>query len=250
MTSGIPASQRVVPVCSARDRAVVELVGRFRQLTAGQLAAALFAEQTSKTPLDRTLKRLIERRYLARLTRPVGGDGGGSAQYVYQLGRAGWRLLGKPGEYWPFRAVNLHALAVADCFVALTHADRAGDCALLDFEPEPACHVTVGATQLTPDACAEVGYRDQGVKLSCWLEVDRGTEHRETIREKCVRCWRAYQQWEGEVFPSVMFVVPDEQRAAVIRQVIAGGPEDAQALFHVVTHTGLATGLRVCAGLS
>jgi hypothetical protein len=162
MASGIPASLSARPVLTARDRTVVELVGHFRQLTAGQVAAALFADQVSKTPLDRTLKRLVERRYLARLARPVGGDGGGSAQYVYQLGRAGWRLLGKPGEYWPFRAVNLHALAVADCFVALTVADRAGDCTLLAFEPEPGCHVTTGGVQLTPDARAEVGYRDQG----------------------------------------------------------------------------------------
>lgn len=250
MASGIPASQRVAPALSARDRAVVELVGRFRQLTGGQVADVLFADQASKTPLNRTLKRLVDRRYLARLTRPVGGDGGGSAQYVYQLGRAGWRLLGRSGEYWPFRAVNLHALAVADCFITFTQADREGDCVLLAFEPEPTCHVTAGGVQLTPDASVEVGYRDQGIKLSCWLEVDRGTEHRETIKEKCVRYWRAYQQWESDVFPSVLFVVPDEQRARVIRQVIAGGPDDAQALFQVSTHAGLMAGLRECAGLS
>ncbi|HEX3779025.1 MAG TPA: replication-relaxation family protein [Pseudonocardiaceae bacterium] len=216
---------------SARDRAMVELVGRFRQLTASQLGVALFAGQASKTPLDRTLKRLVERRYLARLARPVGGDGGGSAQYVYQLGRAGWRLLGTRGKYWPFRAVNLHALAVADCFTSLAAADRAGECALLRFDPEPACHVAVGAVTLTPDAYVEVGYRHRGVKLSVWLEVDRGTEHRETIKEKCVRYWRAYQQWESEVFPSVVFVVPDEQRARQIEQIIAGGPAEAQAIF-------------------
>ncbi len=67
MTGGIPVSQRVVPAPSARDRAVVELVDRFRQLTASQVAAVLFTDQVSKTPLDRTLKRLVERRYLTRL---------------------------------------------------------------------------------------------------------------------------------------------------------------------------------------
>jgi hypothetical protein len=250
MTSGIPSSGALRPPLSARDRGLVELAGRFHQLTAGQLSVLLFADHASKTPLDRCLKRLVERRYVARLTRPVGGDGGGSAQYVYQLGRAGWRLLGKPGDYWPFRAVNLHTLAVADCFVAVTQADRAGDCTLLGFEPEPGCHVTVGTALLTPDAYAEVGYRDDGVKVACWLEVDRGTEHREVIKEKCVRYWHAYQQWESDVFPSVVFVVPDEQRAAIIRQVIAGGPAEAQELFHVVTHVGLVAGLRSCAGLS
>lgn len=233
MTSGIPASAALRPTLPARDRAVVDLVGRFRQLTAGQIAAVLFADQVSKTPLDRCLKRLVERRYLVRLTRPVGGDGGGSAQYVYQLGRAGWKLLGKPGEYWVRRAVNLHTLAVADCFVALTGAERAGQCMLLAFEPEPGCHIEVGSVTLTPDAYVEVGYRERGVKLFVWLEVDRGTEHRETIKEKCVRYWRAYQQWAGEVFPTVLFVVPDEDRLRQIEQVIAGGPDEAQALFHV-----------------
>jgi hypothetical protein len=226
MTSGMLGS-----VLPPRDRAVVELVGRFRQLTAGQIGRLLFFEQASKTPLDRCLKRLVERRYLTRLARPVGGDRGGSAQYVYQLGRAGWRLLNKQGTYWAPRSVNLHALAICDCFVGLTLADRAGQCALLRFDPEPACHVVVGAVTLTPDAYVEAGYRDRGVKLSVWLEVDRGTEHRETLKEKCVRYWRAYQQWESEVFPSVVFVVPDEQRARQIEQVIAGGPAEAQAIF-------------------
>lgn len=236
MASGIPASGLLRPSPSTRERAVVELVGRFRQVTAKQIAVEMFAGHASKTPLDRTLKRLVERRYLARLARPVGGDGGGSAQYVYQLGRVGWRLLGKPGEYWPFRAANLHTLAIADCFVDLRMAEQAGQCVVLKFEPEPGSPAHI---ELTPDASVEVGYRDRGVKVSAWLEVDRGTEHGATIKEKCVRYWRAYQQWQGEVFPFVVFVVPDDQRAQQIQQVIASGPDQAQALFRVCRHSTL-----------
>jgi hypothetical protein len=47
-----------------------------------------------------------------------------------------------------------------------------------------------------------------------------------------------------------VFAVPDERRAAVIRQVVAGGPEEAHALFHVTAHGELVSGLRSCAGLS
>jgi hypothetical protein len=221
------------PRLSARDRSVVELIGRFAHLTAGQLGPLLFDGQASKTPLDRTLKRLTERRYLARLVRPVGGDGGGSAQYVYQLGRAGWRLLAKSGEYWPFRAVNLHTLAIAECFVQVSVSAQIGQCALIKFEPEPSCHVEVEGIKLTPDAAVELGYRDRGVKVTAWLEVDRGTEHREVIKEKCVRYWHAYQRWQENVFPLVIFVVPDQQRQQVIEQVIINGPKDAQPLFYV-----------------
>ncbi|MFD6072776.1 replication-relaxation family protein, partial [Amycolatopsis lurida] len=66
-----------------RDRKVVELVAKFRQMTRQQIQACLFCRNASATPLDRTLKRLVEQKHLARLARLVGGDRGGSAQYIY-----------------------------------------------------------------------------------------------------------------------------------------------------------------------
>jgi hypothetical protein len=45
-----------------RDRAVVELVAKFRQLTGGHIRDSLFADLASPTPLDRTLKRLVEQK--------------------------------------------------------------------------------------------------------------------------------------------------------------------------------------------
>lgn len=230
MASGIALVQQF----TERDRAVVELVGRFRQVSAQQIGAALFSESASKTPLDRCLKRLVARHYLARLSRPVGGDGGGSAQFVYQLGRDGWRLLDRPGQYWAPRAINWHVLAFADCYVRLLGAEQEDTLTLLSFEPEPSCHVAVGSVSLTPDAMTEIGVRALGIKFRLWLEVDRASEHRRVIQDKCVRYWRAYQAWDGEVYPFVAFVVPDERRRREIRSVIAGGPSEAQALFRVL----------------
>lgn len=225
---------------SERDRAVVELVAKFRQMTTGHIRDSLFSDLASATPLDRTLKRLVEQNYLARLRRLVGGDLGGSGQFVYQLGRAGWKLLDKPGAYWAPRAVNLHTLAVTDCYVTLKRAERDGVIEVLVFTTEPECHLTLGDVLLTPDAHIEIGHHVERVKRAYFLEVDRGTEHADKIRDKCTRYWRAFEMWQAEFFPTVLFVVPDERRVREIRNVVKGGPREAQALFKCCELPGLA----------
>ncbi len=187
------------------------------------------------TSVKRVLARLVDQHHLARIPRLVGGDGGGSAQYVYQLGRQGHRFLGRANRYTPTRAVNEHTLAIVDCRVALSAAQPTRALIVLAFETEPSCHRVVGNVLLTPDAFVEIGIGEpgQGIKLSCWLEVDRATEHNHSqIRDKCLRYWHAYQQWSDDtIFPVVLFVVPDERRKAVIDRVIGGGPEEGQRLF-------------------
>jgi hypothetical protein len=220
----------------ARDVSVVELVGSFRQLTTNQIRALAFGDLASATPADRALKRLVERKYLVRLERLLGGHLGGSAQYVYQLGREGWRLLGRHGEYWAPRAVNLHALAVADCMVSLKRAEKSGTLEVVSFKTEPDCHETVGDIRLTPDALVELKLSGSSESLISWLEVDRGTEHLDKIQEKCERYWKAFTsgQWDG-YFPYVLFVVPDERRADAIQRVFRAGPAEGRPLFSVCT---------------
>jgi hypothetical protein len=216
-----------------RDAQVLELVGRFRLLAAEQIRDVLFADQASKTPLDRSLKRLTDAGYLARLGRMVGGFGGGSGQYVYQLGRMGWRYLGKGGGYRPLRVVDLHTLTIAECFVILKRLERGGELTVISYEPDPGSRRTVGDIALTPDAFVELGEPTLRIKYSFWLEIDRDTENAETIKGKCVRYWRAFQSWDGDVFPYVVFVVPDAARGRELERVIVGGPDEARALFRV-----------------
>jgi hypothetical protein len=168
---------------SNRDQEVVQLVAKFRQMTHSQIRDSLFAGLASTTPVDRTLKRLLEQKHLSRLKRLVGGDQGGSAQYVYQLGRAGWKQLNKPGSFWMPRAINLHTLAISDYFATLKRAEHDGQLEVIQFVTEPDCHQVVGNILLTPDAYVEVGDRIEQVKRAYWLEVDRGTEHLGTIQE-------------------------------------------------------------------
>jgi hypothetical protein len=224
---------------SERDRAVVELVGKFRQLLAGQIKACLFHDVASATPLDRTLKRLVERKHLSRLKRLVGGDQGGSGQFIYQLGRQGWRLLDRPGAYWAPQAVNWHSLAIADCYVLLKQAEYRGELEVVQFVTEPACHHDIGPFLLTPDAYVEVGSCTTKLKYSYWLEVDRGTEHLNKIEEKCVRYWRAFRAWQEEYFPTILFVVPDSARERAIVSVHDQGPVEARKLFSVCTRDHL-----------
>jgi hypothetical protein len=216
-----------------RDAAVVELVGRFRLFSAGGFGGILFSENKSHTPQDRVLKRLTDARYLARLGRVVGGYGGKSEGFVYQLGPVGWRYLGKGGSYRPLRVIDYHALTIADCFVMLKALERGGELTVISYEADPASRLTVGQILLTPDAYVELGVQALKRKFSLWLEVDRATENAEVIMGKCSRYWRAFQSWDGDVFPYIVFVVPDATRKREIERVIAGGPEEAHALFQV-----------------
>jgi Replication-relaxation len=199
-----------------------------------------FPGLASKTPLDRSLMRLTAGGYLRRMARFVGGFGGGSGQYVYQLGRLGWRTLGKGGTYRPLRVVDLHTLTIAECFVALHGLERQGELTVISYRPEPGCHLSVAGVPLTPDAYVELGLQTRKLKFRYWLEIDRDTENMDTIKGKCVRYWRAYQAWQEEVFPFVVFVVPDGARQREIERVIVGGPAEAQALFKVYELDGLA----------
>jgi Replication-relaxation len=218
---------------SEREAEIVALVGRFRLMTAEQIRAVMFPAQASKTPLDRALLRLTAGEYLVRLARSVGGIGGGSGQYVYQLGRAGWRLLGKGGGYRPLRTADLHTLTITECFVAFQRLEQCAALTVITYQPEPGSHLTVARTPLTPDAYVELGVHSPRRKFTYWLEIDRDTENPDTIRGKCVRYWHAFQAWTGDVFPWVVFVVPDAGRQREIERVIAGGPGEAQQLFRV-----------------
>lgn len=101
----------------------------------------------------------------------------------------------------------------------------------------------MAGTPLTPDAYVEIGVRAAGQQYRLWLEIDRGTEHADTLRGKCARYWRAYQAWEDAVFPYVVFVVADAAREREIERVVASGPPEAHPIFHVYQLDTFATAI-------
>lgn len=220
-----------------RDRQIVMAVARFGQLTASHLRAMLFHDRSSQTPLDRALKRLVERKYLARIERRmVGGTGAGSGQYVYQLGREGWKLAGREKAYWPFRAVNYHTLAIADVYRELLELEHAGRLTIEAFLTEPESWQVIAGADLRPDLFVQVADHLNGRSVSLWIEVDMGTERQSAIAQKLAAYWHAYQHAdESRVFPQVLLIAPDNDRAKALRYTIAQGDEEAQALFVVST---------------
>lgn len=221
-----------------RDRLIVLSIARFGQLTAGHLRTMHFNDLASQTPLDRALKRLIERKYLARIERRmVGGTGAGSGQYVYQLGREGWKLAGKEKNYWPFRAVNYHTLAIADVYKELLDYQHAGRIAVEAFETEPESWRDIAGADLRPDLYVELADLVNGRGLALWIEVDLGTERLSIIRQKLANYWHAYENAPDsmKVYPQVLFIAPDAARAKELRWTIQQGNEEAQGLFMVST---------------
>jgi hypothetical protein len=206
---------------SARDRAVVETVTRFRQLTAGQLRRLFFAEGSpASQPVRqrRVLARLVRDQQLERLPRPIGGGDGGSGGYVYI----------PPASH--ARIPNPHTLDIADLYVRLVEADRQQLLALVDLAPEPYCHVATENAILKPDTFLRV--RTTTGTFQYFIEIDRGTEWRPQLRAKARAYARAFASWTEPTFPKVVFVVPDQLRCAFIAELVKRQPNPE--LFSVV----------------
>lgn len=226
-----------------RDRLIVLSVARFKQLTPAHLKQLHFTA-TTWTPLYRALERLVDRKYLARIEkRPVGGTGAGSGATVYQLGTNGWKFVGREGKYWPYRAISLHTLAIADMHMELLKKEAEGAFTLDVFETEPETWREVAGVDLRPDEFVRLIDRE-GRAHSLWLEIDMGTERASKIKEKLAAYWHAYRNSDREelrVFPRVVFIAPDEMRARELRYIIKSGKEEAQALFTVCTFEDFST---------
>lgn len=241
-----------VPV---RDRQIVETVARLTLVSGGQLVDLFFDDIASPSTRSRRalrcLGRLVDERVLHRLGRRQGGVGGGSSAWVYALGPAGRRMVaywagdGLPrsrGAYEPGVAWTAHTLAVSDLYVWLRAAERAGEVELLAFDAEPGCWRTYtrlggAAGVLKPDAYIRLGFGE--FEDSFFAEIDLGSERRGQL----TRQHHAYleyfrsgvEQANTGVFPGVLWIVPDAQRAALLTDIQRALPEPTQRLFTVVT---------------
>lgn len=240
----------------SRDREIVQAVARLTLVSGAQIINLFFSDITAASTrarrARRVLGRLTEQRVLARLERPRrGGAGGGSSSWVYALGPAGRRIV----AYWAGEGLprsrateelsvawTAHRLAVSDLYVQLRQAERAGRVELLAFDAEPACwrHYTrLGGAPgvLKPDAFMRLGVGDY--EDSFFVEQDLGSERRGQL----VRQHRAYgeyfrsgvEQSNTGIFPAVIWLVPNQKRAALFEDIAHGLPDQVRALFTVAT---------------
>lgn len=246
---------RLASELSPRRWELLRAVEAMRLITGGQLRRRFYgAEGPSAARLARLdLAAMTDLGILHRLKRTIGGRRAGSSAFIYAQGPVGLRLLDlasgeglKRGRtrYEPSVGFVEHALAVTEVWVSLHEYihdpwTREHD-TQVEFRVEQAAwreHSDAfgGPLTLKPDA---------EVRLSCpdyddvwWLEVDRATERRSMIKRK-LAAYTAYyrsgtEQRRSGVFPLTAWLTTTEERAAVLREVIAELPHRDRALFRV-----------------
>ncbi|MFJ6416508.1 replication-relaxation family protein [Paeniglutamicibacter sp. NPDC091659] len=209
---------------TTRDASIIETVNRFGQLGSGHIWDIHF-DNTNKNSMDRVLKRLTAQKLLQRIERRlVGGNGGGSGQYVYQLGSMGHDFLGKRGKFTPaHRTVKHHILEIVDAYIHFIEAEQAGTIRILNYLTEPDAHLDIAGAKLRPDLFIEYELVGRGEAQSLWIEVDRGFESLAVIGSMVGRYAHAMEnatRRDIETVPAVLFLVPDERRQRNIQGVI------------------------------
>lgn len=200
-----------VPRLSPRDQAVIQTVHLLGQVSAGQLLRLHFADgspATRGTRMRRTMTRLSEHGLVDQLpTRWIGGYGGGSASYLYQL------------PHSRSRTYREHRLAIAELYVRAVEAERVGEFKMEAFACEPDSYYRVGAVVLKPDAALSLS-RDNA-RRHLFIELDRATETAAQITTKLSAYATAERSWpaDGGPFPLVLFVVSHELASGEQRQV-------------------------------
>jgi Replication-relaxation len=238
---------------NGREQAILSSLQQFRFLTARQLQALHFHDHSSEQAARicrRVLARLHELHVIDHLQRRVGGIRAGSASYVWRVGLVGDRLLRqasgdgarlRPKE--PSARYLDHCLAVADCYLALVGASRAGRCELVRVDTEPTCwrrYLSAGGTRetLKPDLYAVTAVGDYEEDL-WFIEVDRGTESLPTLIKKCAQYERyrrtGRQQAASGVFPLVIWLLPDATRQSKLQAALHAARGLDIALFRITT---------------
>ena len=210
---------------SQRDLNVLKLTYTFTQLASTQLGELVFAG-VSRTVTNKVLGRLTRLGYLSVVGRRTPGEKGGNTPHVYKLGRHGRALLGVEGRQSV--AINDPALMIADTYVELRRAEKAGVLTVRQWDVERSL------PPIRADLLVAVDYPEQRRSSSYFLEIDLGTEAPIRLREKIAGYWRVYQRNEDEFFKFVVFVVKGEARKREIQRIIRALPVEQQEMVRVV----------------
>ena len=236
-----------------QDYEVLSLLNRCRYVTTKQLVELYFRENKPKTATRRAnllTKKLTNLGLIHHLERRIGGVRAGSGSYIWHITHKGIKELREvepnvklklKNRYEPTQHHLKHQLFVTQLFVELTALHLDQKIFLEDFSFEPKCwrsfttlfsHFT-----LKPDAFTRLTIGD--FEDAYFFEADNATEHLGRVIAKCKQ-YVAYfntgiEQRENEVFPLVVWVVPDEKRKLAIEQRIQKELQDYWELFQVIT---------------
>lgn len=228
---------------SERDLRILHDLEEFRLLTTRQIQRLHFADghatiSAATRACTRVMGRLKGHDMVGTLTRRIGGVRQGSSGLTWQLAATGEHYLravrGDPKRRrysQPGTEFVDHTLLVAELAVLLRETARTQpDWAISHLGAERrawrAFNGPHGVTEwLRPDL--HVIAIDTDFEEHWFIEADRGREHGPQLLRKCqayVRYMRtgAYQA-EHDVFPTVLWVVPDFKRIRELEQIITTG---------------------------
>lgn len=239
---------------SERDWAVLRDLARVRLLSGSQIQRLHVADGSELTQGRRgraLVKRLHDLGFIIRLARRIGGVQAGSAGFIYGLNTLGQHLMTKAGPaggerlrkpWTPSSSYTAHILGVSELYVRLREAERTSGMELSTFAAEPAAWRRWQSWNgeqrtLKPDAFVITAVEE--LEHHAFVELDRATQSRTVIRAKAeeyIAYWRGgLEQARFEVFPRVLFVVPNEARRAQLVDVLAQLDPEAWQLFQVCT---------------
>ena len=247
--TGSQQLQAISDNLSDRDWRILHSLTAHPFLTTLHIQRLHFADHASISSGSRVCRRVLSRlaaiRAIQHLERRIGGVRAGSASFVWRLGPVGERLLqralgGADGPRLRRKEPSLHhldhCLAVAETHIRLLEAGRSHAPELLRLQTEPICwrpYATLGGGQavLKPDLYAVTASGD--FEDSWFIEVDRGTESLPTLLRKCGQ-YEDYrrsgvEQRDRQVFPLVLWLLPDERRKACARGGARQGPQASTA---------------------
>lgn len=193
--------QRIREQLIPLDQELIETLATVGYATTRQLEQLVLPQASALARARRVRRRLQHLRHLRiahTLDRRTGGYGGGSAQTVHTLDRAGLQLTSaatrraRPARDRGRTHVN-HAIDVTQhlvdlhAYTAIHHGVR-----IVAWLGEPACHVPYRElgrlAWLSPDALVTIDTPTE--RITSMLEVDRGTESLPTLVGKADRYLR------------------------------------------------------------
>lgn len=249
---------------TGRDREILEKLSELRYLKTNQIQRLFFpplvTPRAALSATTRALNRLKNLGIISHLERRIGGVRAGSQGLIWHLTEAGLRLLAigtlQAGKRIRFQEPSptflRHILAVAECYTQITQicqTEKAMGLSEVTVEPECWRKFTQNGkvVSLRPDLFAKTTSGDY--QDTWFIEMDLATESATDIVTKCRRYHQYYQtgieQRDGDVFPIVLWVVPDQARKERLEEAITTAFRGRVVhIFKVITPNALRTTLR------
>ncbi|MBO4127025.1 replication-relaxation family protein [Streptococcus suis] len=236
-----------------QDYELLDLLNRCRYATTKQVVQLYFRANQPKTATRKAnflTKKLADRGLIAHLERRIGGVRAGSGSYIWYITHKGIKELREveptiklrlKNRYEPTQNHLKHQLFVTQIFVELKKLEADKKILLENFSFEPKCWRSFATLfsyfTLKPDAFARLTIGN--FEDAYFFEADNATEHLGRIIAKCKQYIAYYntgiEQRENEMFPLVVWLVPDEKRKLAMESRIREDLDAYWELFSVIT---------------